>query len=114
MARVDQAQTGARSRAQQVLSLVGMRSKGESVARGRGGREAEHAASDRGDVDVGERAFFEQASTGGEPVFGGELQHVTDGPVGQDREQLLQVQLGVESDVFGGGHGAGDVRAFPR
>lgn len=68
-----------------------------------GAAEREARARDAGQVDVLELPGLDEASARLDPVGGGEVHHTSRRVLGQDREDLLQVQLGVEAVQLGGG-----------
>ena len=74
-----------------------------------GGAEGEARAGDAGQVDVLELPRLDEASSRLDPVGGGEVHHASGGVRGQDREKLLQVQLGVEPVQLRGSNQRQDV-----
>ena len=54
-------------------------------------------------AEVGVELAGIEASAGGQPVLGGELEEAAARPVGQDAEDVAQVDLGIETVQAGGG-----------
>ena len=68
------------------------------------GSERKSAAGGPGQVEVLQPSVGDEPLTGFGPDLGTELEHAVDGERGDDREDFLQVQLGIEPVQFGGRH----------
>lgn len=70
--------------------------------------EGQPRAGDLSEVQVAEAALGDQALSGGDPVLGRELENAVGGPARSDGEDLLQVELRVDSVHLAGGDERGD------